>query len=107
VEPELGAIYEVMGGYADGRLTPEGSRWLTEYRAALAEQRFTYVLVDPSLSQFFVAGPAKDNGYVDVGPLFPPDDQYFLWRTGWLPQPELLVRKDLVGKPLPPGGASR
>jgi Dolichyl-phosphate-mannose-protein mannosyltransferase len=107
VEPELGAIYEVMGGYADGKLTPEGSQWLSEYRAALAAQRFTYVLVDPSLSQFFVAGPAKDNGYVDVGPLFPPSDEFFLWRTGWLPQPELLVRKDLVGVPLPLGGAAK
>jgi hypothetical protein len=96
VQPELGAVYEVLGGYG-GNGTPEGNDWLAEYRAALADKRFTHIVVDPDVSQFFVADMAREMGYIDQGQLFGPSNEYWLWRTaGWVPKPRLLTRPDLV-----------
>ena len=38
----------------------------------------------------------NDGFYVDAGPLFPPGDKYWDWRTGWSPKAEVYARRDLV-----------
>jgi hypothetical protein len=97
VQPEPGAVHEVMGGYG-GPGTPEAGQWMADYRAALAEHRFTYVVVDPDLEVFWLADVAREMGYVDQGLVFPASDQFWLWRTrgGWVPKAQILVRPDLV-----------
>jgi hypothetical protein len=96
VQPDLSAVSELLGVYG-GPPLPEGRMWTSQYTQALHDGRFTYVIIDPDSSEFFASGLARDQGYVDLGQLFPEGDTYWLWRTGWLPKPVLYARGDLAG----------
>jgi hypothetical protein len=77
-QPHLAAVGELQGAYG-GPGTPEGTRWLSDLKEALKQRRFRYVVLnelDCCLKQ-----PVLDSGYVDAGPLFGADDDFFRWRT--------------------------
>jgi Dolichyl-phosphate-mannose-protein mannosyltransferase len=92
VAPDLGAVSELYGVFGGGG-TPEGTQsWDGQFAQALVERRFTYLIVDPDIGAAVVTDLAGDFGYKDAGPLFPPGDKYWDWRTGWAPKAEVYVR---------------
>jgi hypothetical protein len=93
VAPDLDAITEVTGSTSGGGGTPEGtSNWDAQYGEALQGRRFTYLIVDPDVAAAVVTEVAAAYGYKDIGPLFPPGDVYWAWRTTWAPRAELYAR---------------
>jgi 4-amino-4-deoxy-L-arabinose transferase-like glycosyltransferase len=82
-QPHGGAVDELFGGYG-GLITQPGLRWRAELDTALAQQRYSYVVVmnDACCG---VKGALDRNGYVLLGPLFPPGDDYWLWTNGRTP----------------------
>jgi hypothetical protein len=91
VAPDLEAVVELQGEQVRPS-SPEGEEWSLELARALRERRFTYLIVNPDLDGFIVPLLADAYDYVHVGPLFPPGDKYWEWRTGWAPKAELYVR---------------
>ena len=90
VAPDPDAITEVTGSTSGGGGTPEGTRnWDAHFAEALQARRFTYIIVDPDVAAAVVTELASAYGYKDVGPLFPPGDVYWAWRTGWAPRAEV------------------
>jgi Dolichyl-phosphate-mannose-protein mannosyltransferase len=79
-QPHLAALGELEGFYG-GRMTPEGVRWHAELDAALKEHRFSYVVVGEAEGDCCLKKSLLDNGYLDAGPLFGPDDDFFRWKT--------------------------
>ncbi|GAC1316294.1 MAG: hypothetical protein NVSMB2_09010 [Chloroflexota bacterium] len=91
VAPDLGAVRELEGAFG-GTGTPEGSDWEGMLAGALAQRRFTYLIVDPDNSASIVPLLADAYGYERVGWLFPEGDVYWAWRTGWAPKADLYVK---------------
>ena len=93
VAPDLDAITEVTGSTSGGGGTPEGIKnWDAQFSAALSARRFAYVIVDPDIAAAVVTELATAYGYKHVGPLFPPGDVYWAWRTSWAPRAEVYAR---------------
>ena len=86
---------ELFGGFG-GTALPESRAWLQAYAQALQERRYGALLLDPDSVESFLAGTARDNGYVDTGPLFPPGDEFYLWRRPITPQPHLWLPQERV-----------
>ena len=84
VQPDLSAVSELLGVYG-GPTLPEGKGWTDRYAQALHDGRFTYVIIDPDSADFFASGLARDQGYVDLGQLFPDDDPYWQWPPAGCP----------------------
>ena len=78
-QPDIGALQELTGAYG-GSMTPQGRQWLAELRAALERRQYDYILLGPESTAFLLNGVILEGGYVRAGPLFPPDDQVWLWR---------------------------
>lgn len=93
VAPDLGAVRELEGAFG-GTGTQEGSNWEGLFAHAIVERQLRYVIVDPDNSASIVPILATDYGYRDAGPLFPPGDIYWAWRTGWAPKAEVYVPPD-------------
>jgi hypothetical protein len=81
-QPHLGAVGELMGGYG-GAVTAEGLRWRAELAAAFGERRYDHVVIGKNSCCDVHNAMAAD--YVSVGPLFPPDDDYWRWTAGRSP----------------------
>jgi hypothetical protein len=93
VSPDPDAITEVTGSTSGGGGTPEGVKnWDAQFSEALQAGRFTYIIVDPDIAAAVVTELATAYGYKDVGPLFPPGDIYWAWRTTWAPRAEVYAR---------------
>lgn len=88
VAPDLGAVRELEGAFG-GTGTDEAGEWESLFAQAVMHRRFSYVIVDPDNEGSIVPILATDYGYRDVGPLFPPGDVYWAWRTGWAPKAEV------------------
>jgi hypothetical protein len=92
VAPDLAAITELTGATSGGGGTPEGTpSWEGQFASALEQRRFTYLIIDPDVAASILTDLATDFGYRDAGPLFPPGDIYWSWRTGWSPKAEVYV----------------
>jgi hypothetical protein len=100
VAPDLAAVVELQGEQ-ERPSTPEGEQWSKDLGAALAARRYTYLIVNPDNDGFIVPQLANAYGYVDIGPLFPPQDVYWAWRTGWAPKVEVYARPDLAALGVP------
>jgi Dolichyl-phosphate-mannose-protein mannosyltransferase len=92
-QPFLGAAGELVGAYGGGPV-PEASSWLNDVERALLERRYDYVVLDPDSFMYFIKGWVEGAGYVHVGPLFPPDDQFWAWRSGRTPKAEVYVPRE-------------
>lgn len=95
VAPDLAAVVELQGEQVRPS-TKEGDDWGNQLSDALREGRFTYLIVDPENDGFIVPQLADAYDYVDVGQLFPPGDDYWRWRTHWVPKVEVYARPDLA-----------
>jgi hypothetical protein len=81
-QPLVGAILEITGSYG-GVGTAEGDAWKREFAAALHQHRYAHLVL---IEQCCEIGEAlAQSGYVSIGPLFPPDDDYWLWTNGRTP----------------------
>ena len=92
-QPFAGAFAELIGGYG-GSGDPESGVLLERLHERLVQREYDYVVLDPDSQWFFFSGAVKSAGYVDVGPLFPPNDEFWLWRTSISPRSELYVPRE-------------
>jgi hypothetical protein len=86
-------ILELEGGFGGAPL-PQGSAWIAAYRAALDERRFDELLLDPESVEPFLADEAASSGYIDTGPLFPPNDVYWSWGGHLAPRPHVWLPRE-------------
>jgi len=91
--PDMAAVVELEGEQWRPS-TPEGEGWENDLGAAIRARQFTYLIVDPDSDGFIVPQLADAYGYVHVGSLFPTEDVYWAWRTGWAPRVEVYARPD-------------
>jgi hypothetical protein len=70
--------------------------WNDDLNRALQSREFDYVLTEQEV--FFLGGPLENNGYVRVGPLFAPDDEFWLWTSGWTPAADVYVPRERAGE---------
>jgi hypothetical protein len=79
-QPHLGALGELEGAYG-GLPTVESDRWHAELNDSLKKRRFRYVVMSEIEPDCCLKRTVLDSGYVDAGSLFPPDDDFFRWKT--------------------------
>jgi hypothetical protein len=84
------SVDELVGGFG-GQPLPEGGQWMQAYADALKARRFDALVLDPQSIEFFLAGLASENGYIDTGPLFPDGDEFHLWGSHFVPRAHLWV----------------
>jgi hypothetical protein len=89
-QPYTAGPMELVGGFGGG-MTPLGQQYLAELNEALREHQFDYILLEPQSNAFYLRGAVESNGYVDAGPLFPPGDQYYLWKSALEPDAHVYV----------------
>jgi hypothetical protein len=95
-EQALGlSVLELQGGFG-GVALPEGGAWANEYTAALARRDFDALVLDPQSVEFGLANIAREQGYVDTGPLFPPGDEFYQWGSRFTPQGRVWVPRERV-----------
>jgi hypothetical protein len=92
VHPMSGPIGELEGEFG-GPGTPEGHAIDAAIRQRLAAHDFRYVVVEDT-NVCCWADVAASYGYRDVGPLFPPSDVFYAWKSTRTPEPELLAAPD-------------
>jgi hypothetical protein len=68
---------------------------MTLYTQALRERRFDELLLDPDYPTFLVQA-ARDNGYVDTGPLFGDDDIINQWQSPYIQMPHVWAPRERV-----------
>lgn len=83
-QPSLAAVAELQGGYG-GRQSAEGAQWTAAIKDALAQHRFSAIVVDEEST-----GTPTD-GYILAGPLFPEGDDFYNWRTPRTANPVLYL----------------
>jgi hypothetical protein len=83
-QPFGGGILELQGSFG-GLGTAEGRQWQSDFGEALRQRRFAHVVVEGDQVCCGVDEELRKNGYVSIGPLFPPDDEYWLWTGGRTP----------------------
>jgi 4-amino-4-deoxy-L-arabinose transferase-like glycosyltransferase len=81
-QPHVGAILELQGSFG-GKGTAEGTQWRTDFAQALRERRFAHVVVNEDCCG--IVQELQNNGYISSGPLFAPDDEFWLWTDGSTP----------------------
>ncbi len=88
-QPYLIAVGDMSGQYG-GQPTAEGSRWWAELGDALEGRRFQSVVVrDEDCCALQTA--LANNGYTDAGPLFAPDDAFWLNKSSHTPDVHLYL----------------
>jgi hypothetical protein len=77
-------------------MTAEGVRWHAELNDALEHHRFRYIVLLEIEPDCCLKKTVLDSGYVDAGPLFPADDDFFRWKTtfGHTPEEHLYAAPD-------------
>ena len=85
-------IMELMGSFGGG-VRPEGVIWMDEYARALQQRRFDVLLLDPEYAGFLKKA-AEENGYVQKGQLFPPDDPFTLWQARNIQNPHVWIPRE-------------
>jgi hypothetical protein len=88
-QPAYGSMMEIGGAFGDP--DPAVGGWQSELNQALLARRYDYVLLDPTSDAFFLKGTVEQSGYVDSGPLFQPNDEFYLWRTGAAPDARVYI----------------
>ncbi|MBV9577865.1 MAG: glycosyltransferase family 39 protein [Chloroflexi bacterium] len=81
-QPLTGALLELTGSFG-GSGSEAGEAWKDAFSTALAERRFSHVVLIEDCCE--IEALLARNGYVDAGPLFPPNDDYWLWTSGFTP----------------------
>ena len=89
------SIGELQGTFG-GKPTPEAGVWTAAYAQALDERRFDRILLETNGVLPFVSESARDHGYVDTGPLFPPGDEFYRLDSPYLPSLHVWVPRERV-----------
>jgi 4-amino-4-deoxy-L-arabinose transferase-like glycosyltransferase len=92
-QPNLVTVAEIMGEYSDGA-TPAGDAWRSALRDALADRRYDYVLWDPQEDRSEIFFALRGTDYVDVGPLFEPEDDFNGWKSRLTPDVHVWVPRE-------------
>ncbi|MBV9577315.1 MAG: glycosyltransferase family 39 protein [Chloroflexi bacterium] len=86
---------ELAGGFGGQPLAASGE-WIADYRAALDRRQFAVLLLDPQDVEPFLSREAQASGYVDTGPLFPPDDVFNTWGSHYAPSAHVWLPAEQV-----------
>jgi 4-amino-4-deoxy-L-arabinose transferase-like glycosyltransferase len=82
-QPMQGAVGELVATYG-GKPTPSGVAWRSALDQALAERRFLEVVV--VRDDCCLPAILTEHGYTNRGPLFPPGDEFYAWKTSRTPE---------------------
>jgi hypothetical protein len=96
-------VEEITGAW--GVVSPLGRVWNAELNRALQNREYDYVLTEKDV--FFIGGPLDGNGYVRVGSLFPPNDEFWLWTSGWTLAADVYVPRERASELARAAGISR
>jgi 4-amino-4-deoxy-L-arabinose transferase-like glycosyltransferase len=88
VHPMFGPIGELQGAYG-GPFTFEGRQLAATVRQGLVAHAYPYVVVYDRVC--CLNDDLAAAGYVDMGPLFPPGDVFYAWKSWRTPEPELFA----------------
>jgi hypothetical protein len=93
----LGPLNEITGAFG-GEGTASGRRVMAELERDLHNRGYSYVVLGEAdcCQSASLKGLVLSAGYVDAGPLFPPGDVFFDWKTRRTPELHLFA---------PPGGS--
>jgi hypothetical protein len=93
-QPMMGPMDEIRGAFG-GEGTAEGFAVLAQLEQNLEQRRYRYVVL--SDSDCCIKPIVLKNSYVDAGPLFPPGDVFFEWKSWRTPEEHLYVPPDPGG----------
>lgn len=97
-EQPFGLSIGELQGIFGGRPRPEATVWTTAYAQALDERRYDEILLERDGVILFVSDATRDHGYVDIGPLIPPGDEFYRLNSHYLPGLEVWVPRERVGR---------
>jgi 4-amino-4-deoxy-L-arabinose transferase-like glycosyltransferase len=92
-QPYTAGPMELVGGFGGG-MSLVGQQYVEQLDQALAQRRYDYVLLEPQSNAFYLKAAVEGSGYVDTGPLFPPGDEFYLWKTSLTPDAHLYVPRE-------------
>jgi hypothetical protein len=90
-QPYTAGPMELVGGFGGG-MSAAGQSYLDQLNAVLSQHEYDYVLLEPQSNAFYLKAAVQANGYQDAGPLFPPGDQFYLWKSPLTPDAHLYRR---------------
>jgi hypothetical protein len=90
-QPHLGSVNELFAGYG-GEKGDRGVAWEQSLRQALRERRYDFVVLADT--DCCIRKLLADGDYADAGRLFPPADDFNLWKTSRTPDPRLYVPRE-------------
>jgi hypothetical protein len=97
-EQAFGLSIGELQGIFGGRPRPEASPWTAAYAQALDQRRYDAVLLERDTVLFFILDATRDHGYVNIGPLIPPGDEFYRLDSHLLPGLEVWVPRERVGR---------
>jgi hypothetical protein len=62
--------------------------------SAIVAREYDYVLWEPQSEAFALKYRIEGAGYVDIGPLFPENDLFDQWKSGYTPDVDVYVPKE-------------
>jgi hypothetical protein len=97
-EQAFGLSMGELQGIFGGRPRPEATPWTTAYALALDQRRYDAVLLERDTVLFFILDATRDHGYVNIGPLIPPGDEFYRLDSHLLPGLDVWVPRERVGR---------
>jgi 4-amino-4-deoxy-L-arabinose transferase-like glycosyltransferase len=97
-EQAFGLSIGELQGVFGGRPRPESTPWTDAYALALDQRRYDAVLLERDSVLFFILDATKDHGYVNIGPLIPPGDEFYRLDSHLLPGLEVWVPREKAGR---------
>jgi 4-amino-4-deoxy-L-arabinose transferase-like glycosyltransferase len=97
-EQAFGLSIGELQGIFGGRPRPEASAWTAAYALALDQRRYDAVLLERDTVLFFILDSTRDHGYVNIGPLIPPGDEFYRLDSHLLPGLDVWVPRERAGR---------
>ena len=97
-EAAFGLSIGELQGIFGGKPRPEAAQWARAYEQALDERRYDTVLLEVNGVLPLVSDTTHDHGYVDMGPLFPANDEFYRLDSPYLPRLHVWVPRERVNR---------
>jgi hypothetical protein len=96
-EQAFGLSIGELQGIFGGRPRPAAEPWTAAYAQALDERQYDAVLLERDTVLFFILDATRDHGYVNIGPLIKPGDEFYRLDSHLLPGLDVWVPKERAG----------
>ena len=97
-EDAFGLSIGELQGIFGGKPRAEASQWARAYEQALDERRYDTVLLEVNGVLPLVSDTTHDHGYVDMGPLFPANDEFYRLDSPYLPRLHVWVPRERANR---------